>query len=386
MDGYWLVSMESINVQLIKSQSQASSALLFEEKQLSGQSEVSVKPPNLSASKRNDGGNRILTDQRESIWQARGMEYSVLKNKSVLGSPSHNVLEALPWLHCHLVPYNEDHQIIKDKLNWIALWPMRSNRARLFHKYERNRFSRIYASFLMSSFAEVMFGRILIATIAVIWRKGLSSNWVTWERGDESSHIFLLVIALFWNLVLDDKVWRMIKIIIIISPVHSDKSLRKLMNWELFFSFLKDIQDRIESTGEMAATPTPHWPLHVGILLMPWLAFLLLHAVLLLCSPSSVWRRELPAVLTCFALVLPQTVVCPCNKNNQLNYVELIWQINILFVCRFVLTKTALPYGQVLNWREREQYVTEQTLPSVWNWLSSARRPRLLLYLAFIFL
>ncbi len=135
------------------------------------------------------------------------------------------------------------------------------------------------------------------------------------------------------------------------------------MNRELFFSLLKDIQDRIESTGEMAATPTPHWPLHVGILLMPWLAFLLLHAVLLLCSPSSVWRRELPAVLTCFALVLPQTVVCPCNKNNQLNYVELIWQINILFVCRFVLTKTALPYGQVLNWREREQYVTEQTLP-----------------------
>ncbi len=232
MDGYWLVSMESINVQLVKSQSQASSALLFEEKQLSGQSEVSVKPPNLSASKKNDGGNRILTDQRESIWQARGMEYSVLKNKSVLGSPSRNVLEGLPWLHCHLVPYNEDHQIIKDKLNWIALWPMRSNRARLFHKYERNRFCRIYASFLMSSFAEVMSGRILIATIAVIWRKGLSSNWVTWERGDESSHIFLLVIALFWNLVLDDKVWRMIKIIIIISPVHIDKSLRKLMNWE----------------------------------------------------------------------------------------------------------------------------------------------------------
>ncbi len=67
MDGYWLVSMESINVQLVKSQSQASSALLFEEKQLSGQSEVSVKPPILSASKKNDGGNRILTDQRESI-------------------------------------------------------------------------------------------------------------------------------------------------------------------------------------------------------------------------------------------------------------------------------------------------------------------------------
>lgn len=198
----------------VRSQSLAFSALLFEEKQLSGQSEVSVKPPNLSASKKNGGGNRILTDQRESIWQAQGMEYSVLKNKSALGSPSRSVLEGFPWLHCHLVPYNEDYQIIKDKLNRIASCqtrPMRSNRARLFHKYERNRFCRKCASFLMSSFAGVMFGRILIATIAVIWRKGLSSNWVTWERGDESCHIFLLVIALLWNLVLDDKVWRMIK-------------------------------------------------------------------------------------------------------------------------------------------------------------------------------
>lgn len=143
------------------------------------------------------------------------MEYSVLKNKRVLGSPSRTVLEGFPWLHCHLVPYNEDNQIIKDKSNRIAscqTWPMRSNRARLFHKYERNRFRTMkYASFLMSSFAGVMFGRILRATIAVIWRKWLSSNWVTWERGDESCHIFLLVIALLWNLVLDDKVWRMIK-------------------------------------------------------------------------------------------------------------------------------------------------------------------------------
>jgi len=158
----------------------------------------------------------------------------------------------------------------------------------------------------------------LLETIAVVWRKLFLTWWVTWERWRWKFSRFslgycpALKFDPWWQNLMIKKIK---KIKMTQFTVIIDQSLRKPMNWELFHPSWRS--SRIETNQQVRWRKLKP---HIGLLMLGYaLCRDLLFFSCPLCSsftfPSSVWRREI-AVLAWFALVLPQTVIFPCNGSK----------------------------------------------------------------------